>query len=149
MYTSATNRPQRGPNLRKTTRVYLALSAACVAFDRIYALFAHGVSSASMSLLFLYPLLGGFLPFFLLWRYPPRSAQQPGRLPFNCWNSGLAALAAGSLLRGIMQIAGTSSPLLVAFPALGWSLILLGLVSQAVLLRRRARFRPGGPGSAF
>ncbi len=84
-------------NMRKTMFVYLALTLFCILFDRVYSYLGHGVFSPFMGFLFLYPLLGGVLPFFLLWRYPPTFSHQPGRFPYNCWNSGVAALLAGSL----------------------------------------------------
>ena len=45
----------------KTALAYAAASAYCVLFDRLYALFGHGVYSGWMSLMFLYPLAGSAL----------------------------------------------------------------------------------------
>jgi hypothetical protein len=72
---------KKTPQLRKTIIVYVVLTAAAVVFDQIYALFGHGVHSSAMSLMFMYPLLGG--AFFYL-------------LAGICSSSGLAA---GSLRR--------------------------------------------------
>lgn len=110
---------------------YLAVSALCVIFDRIYALFGHGVFSASMSLMFLYPLLGGLVPFFLIWLFMVRIDRiRHFRFFYNSYNSGLSALTVASLLKGIFEIAGTSSPYLIAFFIGGWAMIAIGLTGS-------------------
>ena len=69
------NHPDR--QLRKTVRTYLILSLAAIAIDHIYALFGHGVSSDSMTWMFLYPLLGGALLYFLIERLVPNVSKAP------------------------------------------------------------------------
>lgn len=96
--------------------VYLGISAFCILFDRIYALYGHGVYSPAMSLMFLYPLAGGALVFTLLWLINPAAdATANYRVHYNLYNSGIATLLTGSLLRGIFDIAGTSSSYTVLF----------------------------------
>lgn len=113
----------------KTALVYLFVAGFCIFFDRIYALFGHGVFSAHMSLMFLYPLLGGALPFFLLGRLLSRPGEVAlKRASFNCYNSGIAALTVGSLLRGVFDIAGTSSPYCAVFSICGWVMASSGAV---------------------
>ena len=113
-----------------------------------------------MSGMYLYPLLGGALLYFLLWvfvpgqdrRRPAVVTQTPDaravavaagsretrascwRFFCNAWNSGIATLTVGSLLHGILEIAGTESAWLTAFTAAGIGLLVLGAVS---LLRCR------------
>lgn len=140
MYTSDTDRPSRGGRAGKAALVYLGFSGFCIFFDRVYALFGHGVFSANMSLMFLYPLLGGALPFFLLWRFLPRSEAAGGRVWFNCYSSGIAALTVGSLLRGVFDIAGTSSPYCAVFSVCGWTMVGAGAtLFLSALLRSRLR----------
>jgi len=123
---------------RKTTFIYLAVSVFCILFDKIYALFGHGVSSASMSLMFLYPLLGGFLPFSLLWFVVSQADQiYRYRILYNSYNSGLATLTIGSLLYGIFEIAGTNSPYLLAFTIGGWIMVAAGALGYCFKLLQR------------
>lgn len=121
---------KRSNKLIKTTMVYLLLSALCIAIEKIYALFGHGVSSAAMSYMFLYPLLGGSVVFALLWIININIRSIPKfRLYYNLYNSGIAMLTVGSMLKGVFEIAGTSSPftpvyfmigaLLMCVPAIG------------------------------
>jgi hypothetical protein len=124
-----TDQPGHIRQARKTALVFLAVSLFCIIFDKIYALFGHGVASAFMSLMFLYPLLGGALPFFLLWLFVPRAENvRHYRLLYNCYNSGIAALTVGSTLRGVFEIAGTSSPYSIVFTVCGWTLCSIGLL---------------------
>lgn len=110
--------------------VYLAITVFCIIFNQIYALFGHGVHSPFMTLMFLFPLLGGVLPFLILSLFVNDPYEIKGyRFSYNCYNSGIAALTSASLLHGIFEIAGTDSPYLAPVTFTGWS-----MVSAAVLL---------------
>jgi hypothetical protein len=100
--------------MKKRFFVYMAISVLCVIIAQVYALFGHGVRSAYMDYMFLYPLVGGAIA-FLFFRGKKKS-----RLGYNLYNSGLAALTVGALLRGIVEIAGTGSPWISCFTAAGW-----------------------------
>jgi hypothetical protein len=114
----------------KTVFVYLGLSLFCVLFDNLYAVFGHGVRSLWMDLMFLFPLLGGVLPFFLLGLRKKNSAKPLfSRLAFNLHNSGIAALTSGSLLRGIMEIAGTGSQWIALFFLTGAVFVIAGIAA--------------------
>lgn len=95
----------------KTVFAYLAVSVLLILFETVYTSFGHGVSSAYMTWMFLYPLLGGAIIFLLLATLAPDAARSTGyRLFYNLYNSGIALLTAGSLMKGIFEIAGTDSP---------------------------------------
>ena len=51
----------------KTALIYLFASIFCAAFGAIYEIFSHGVYSAFMICAFVFPLVGGALPFLLLY----------------------------------------------------------------------------------
>jgi len=94
---SAMNKPKN-----KALTVYLAASVALAAFDNIYAVFGHGVRSAWMGWAFACPLAGG-----ALWACLSAFVDAKGRrFAFNAYNSGLAAVTAGMLYKGIVYIAG-------------------------------------------
>ncbi|MEA4889993.1 MAG: hypothetical protein VB070_11075 [Clostridiaceae bacterium] len=134
----AINRFKQNRQVCKTAIVYLAVSAFCIIFDKIYALFGHGVSSASMSLMYLYPLAGGMLPFLILGLLVPEACRIRAYRPaVNLYHSGLAALTVSSLLNGVMEIAGTSSSYLPVFNVCGWTLLAAGLFIFLIALIRR------------
>lgn len=108
----------------------LWITVGAIAFDRIYAMFSHSVSSAYMSFLFLYPLIGGAGIYLLLYRLIPQLPQAPAYRVFaNLYNSGIAAICAGSLLRGIMDIAGTASTLIPAFFVFGYGMSAVSFIA--------------------
>lgn len=91
---------------RKACICYLGIAVFCAVFSRIYGHFSHEIRSPWMTWLFLWPLAGGYLPALL---------QAVGVLPvFSGWKTdlyrfGIAAGATASLLKGILEIAGTDS----------------------------------------
>jgi hypothetical protein len=103
------------------------LTLACVAFDFIYALFGHGVRSASMDLMFLYPLAGGLLPCLILGVLGAGSQGKPdfGRF-WSVYCAGLATLTIGACLAGVFEIAGTNSNYLIFYTICGWALTSIG-----------------------
>jgi hypothetical protein len=116
--------------MTKTAAVYLAVSILCVVFDRVYAVFSHGVASAAMNFMFLYPLAGGALFFFLLRLFFARAGDAPHyRVSYNLYNSGISALVVRNLLAGIFEIAGTGSPYTSVFAVCGF-----GMITAAVII---------------
>lgn len=85
------------PQKVKQSEIYLWNSALCLLFHLIYKQFSHGVHSPYMTWAFLFPLALGFLCCRLL-----------GVLP-RLYHFGVATVTVSSLLRGILEIAGTSS----------------------------------------
>lgn len=87
--------------------VYGGVTAFCILFNALYAQFSHGVDSPWMTFTFLLPLLGG------VGVYGARAmlGKKPlSRFSYNTFNSGIATLIVGSLLRGVLEIAGAASP---------------------------------------
>ena len=107
MSTSVTNHAQIPQGLRRMKRyalVGICLSVFCIVFTLIYEHFSYGAYSAHMRCIFLLPLVGcdfvgQICQWTGLWKYI-------GRICFNLWNAALATLAAGLLLRGIVNISG-------------------------------------------
>jgi hypothetical protein len=124
--------------LAKTAGAYAAVAAGCIAFSRIYSLLGHGAHSAAMIRAYLYPLLGGVLPFILICLLAPQFVlPRHFRLCYNAYHSGLAALLAGSLLQGVYEIAGTGSPGTTILKAGGMLLLLLSILYYLYNLYRR------------
>jgi len=134
LFILAIKEKDRNRQIRKTILVYLILSLAAIATDNIYAVFGHGVSSAAMTWMFLYPLLGGTVFYLLVELLLPRIYQFTGyRAFYNVYNSGIAVLTVGSFLKGILDIAGTNSPYVVLFSIAGWLFIASGLILLTIL----------------
>ena len=121
MFTSdrASNKGRYG----STIGAYLLAAVCCAAFGAIYECFSHGVYSVFMLGAFAFPLLLGALPFFLLQK---RGKPFPGKLAENLICAGVATLTVGSTVQGILQIYGTTNPLVTGYWISGGSLTSIG-----------------------
>lgn len=61
------------------------------------------------------------------------------RIFYNIYNSGIATLSLGSFLKGIFDIAGTSSTYIAVFYAIGELLVAVGVVMLLVLAVNRKK----------
>lgn len=139
MFISAINRRHQEKALRKTAAVYLVVSLVTITANYIYGQFGHGVHSAAMTWMFLYPLIGGTLVYILMAILPVAGSQESGyRLFSNVYNSGIATLTASSFLKGILEIAGTDSPYTPVLFMIGWGFMAAGaaLFVRMQLLQR-------------
>lgn len=131
------NKRNNDKQLRKTILTYLILSVISIVIDKVYGIFGHGVDSKSMTWMFLYPLLGGALMYFLIGRLIPHITKLTGyRVFFNIYNSGIATLTLGSLLKGIFEIAGTNSPYLEYYYMGGGVFIAVGIFIMLLMAVR-------------
>lgn len=112
--------------------VYGAAAAFCALFFLIYDRFSHGVRSPYMTFLFCWPLFLGLLPGLIL--RASNKTREPGVISANLYHSGTATLTVSSLLRGILDIAGTASDYQQWLMIAGWLLLCGG--AAAYLLKR-------------
>ena len=86
-----------------TIIIFVCATIFLIIFNKVYSLFAHGVSSDAMTYAFLYPLLGVVvytILYFVDWF---------DRVSYNLFNASIATIATGSLLLGVNEIAGADS----------------------------------------
>ena len=102
MYTLDTKKQQH--LWKKTALCYLGISVFCVMFTIIYESFSYGESSTTMRLMFLFPLIGG--TFLFLFLYYKNLKHTFSRISYNLWNSGIAILTNGCVIKGIINISG-------------------------------------------
>ena len=105
--------------------IFLAL------FGAIYELFSHGVYSYHMIYAFGFPLILGVLLYAVLilkGKYPRRSF-------LNVWNTAIATFSLGSVFEGVLEIYGTSNPLVIVYPVAGGILLIIGLIMLARQIR--------------
>lgn len=131
MFTSDTEALRKGA---KTAFIYLLIAVFCALFGGVYERFSHGVYSYDMLYAFAYPLVGGAVPFLalgLLGRWPGSLA----RILYHC---GIATLTVGSIIRGVLEIYGTTNALTVWYAAVGAALTFAGIVTSLPLKDRPA-----------
>lgn len=111
----------------KTAFVYLLISLFCVLFGAVYELFSHEVYSYYMLYAFVFPLVGGTLPFSVL--SLTRVRKYPNVLARNLYHSGIATLTAGSVVEGVLEIYGTTNSKTLLYWAVGGLLAVCGILS--------------------
>ena len=111
----------------KTAFVYLLLSIFLVMFGAIYEIFSHEVYSFYMLYAFVFPLVGGVLPFSVM--NISRWKRYPHALARNLYHSGIATLSIGSIVQGVLEIYGTTNTLTEWYWSIGSVLIVLSIIS--------------------
>lgn len=124
--------------MRILARRYLLISIFCLLFSCVYEFFSHGVRSGFMISLFLFPLLLGAVPSFLV---SIAFVPVPSAAARCTWHAGVAALAVGSCLSGILEIYGTTSPYVRIYWTVGAALLLAGALRYFL---SGGRHRSGG-----
>ncbi len=135
MYTSDTDQNTRRAS--KTALVYLLISLFCILFGAVYELYSHGVYSYYMLYAFVFPLAGGTLPFSIL--NLMRGRIYPNAPARNLYHSGIAALTVGSIIRGVLDIYGTTNALTVWYWRAGFILLTAGILLFITNLLKRER----------
>ena len=111
---------------------YLAAALFCALFGAVYEIFSHEVYSYPMIYAFAIPLAGGALPFLALAAGLVRRWRFPGAVSRSLYHAGIAALTVGSILRGILEIYGTTSHLSKIYWLAGAGLLLAALVVYGI-----------------
>jgi len=121
LYTSDNNQ-----NILKHLFLYIASSAFLALFGAVYEHFSFGVFSYYMIYAFAFPLFLGALPLIII---AASKKQIPSCLSLKIWNFGIATLSVGSIVKGILNIYGTTNRLLIVYPAAGVLLLFAGLIT--------------------
>ncbi|HEM4424459.1 TPA: hypothetical protein U1Y65_001497 [Streptococcus suis] len=129
--TSVTNSTTR---VSRTFISYLAITAFLFIFSRIYESLSYGEVSVFMHYMFCVTLIGGTVLLGLLQLMPTLS-----RLSYNLWNSGVATITAGCLLRGIINLSGRSTTLDQPYWYIGVGFLVLALISLFFTGNRKAQ----------
>lgn len=96
-------------SLKRNLVVYTALTLFMLLFSFVYHIFSHGVTSRDMQFSFIWFLGSALLYGLLLWIYPKFEKRKYYRLFMNLFNTASAAQVLGSVLIGVINIAGASS----------------------------------------
>ncbi|HFR3748331.1 TPA: hypothetical protein ACHVGK_001379 [Streptococcus suis] len=122
MSTSATNTENK--RTIRTFITYLALTSFLFIFSRVYESLSYGETAFHMHYLFCVTLIGGSLLLGLMTIHRTLS-----RLTYNLWNSGVAVITAGFLLRGIINLSGRSTTLDQPYWYVGAGFLTLAAIS--------------------
>lgn len=125
----------------KTGIIYLAASLVIVAAAWVYGLFSHGVYSPFMTYAFVIPLMLGAAPHIAA--ALSRRANKGESIHRILTDEAvcdlqlavIATLTAGSLLKGVLDIYGTTNRLLIGYP------VLAAAITAAFIIKKVSRGR--------
>jgi len=87
--------------------IYLCITLFCGLFSAVYEYFSFGVFSNYMIFLYMIPLLTGVLPYAAVGLI--KILPCPSQTSQKVYNCGVATLALGCCIKGVLEIYGTSS----------------------------------------
>lgn len=106
---------------KKQGIVYIIITLLTLIFGLIYEMFSHGVISKFMLFAFAIPLVLGVAVSFI--RYIAKIKTQT-RLQMNLYNAGIATLTIGSIIKGVLDIYGTTNWKVYIYLLLGIALLI-------------------------
>ena len=112
-------------DIKKTSIKYLFISLLTLIFGFIYELFSHEVYSNYMIFAFLIPLIGGSVIFLILYIL---KINNTNILAINCYHSLIATLTIESIIKGILDIYGTTNYLLNCYIYAGITLTIITFI---------------------
>lgn len=108
-------------DIKKVRKNYLYYSIFLIIFAIIYESFSHGVYSNYMIFAFLIPFIYGFLGSFLL-------KKKKNKLGNTLYNFGIVTLSVGSVIKGVLDIFGTTNWLVNIYLYTGIVLVVFGII---------------------
>ena len=110
----------------KTVITYVIIAIFCALFGAIYELFSHEVYSYFMIYAFVPPLVIGALPYLCL--AISKKNIYPNSISRNLHHSGVATLTVGCIIKGVLDIYGTTNHLCPYYFVVGILLIILSII---------------------
>jgi len=107
---------------KKQGIVYIIITLLTLIFGLIYEMFSHGVISKFMLFAFAIPLVLGVAVSFII--YIAKIKTQT-RLQMNLYNAGVATMTIGSIIKGVLDIYGTTNWKVYIYLVLGIALLMV------------------------
>jgi len=128
-------------NKEKATKVaftYFLISLFWALFGGIYEIFSHEVYSFYMIYAFAIPLVMGTLPFWIYGMSGRDSKdledesgsghKYPNSVTLNLYHAAIATLTIGSIMKGVLDIYGTTNSLIKIYPSVGAVLLAMAAI---------------------
>ena len=116
--------------MRRMSLIFLCITLFSGLFSAVYEHFSHDVYSNFMVYLFMFPLVGGVIPYAILGLTP--RTRCPSRVATRLYNSGVATLSVGSCVKGVLDIYGTTSVYMPVYWVAGIILATIGLAMYII-----------------
>jgi len=114
--------------MHKISLIYFVITLVCIIINFIYSKFSHGVSSNYMTYMFLIPLILGTLIYFII----SLIKKYPKSFEYNIYNYAIITLTLGCFIKGVFEIAGTSSPFQIVYWIFGICFIVISFIKYII-----------------
>lgn len=111
--------------IRKTIKIYIVVTVISIIFGYIYEMFSYGEYSNYMRFLFVVPIIGE-ITYEIIYLLKINIT----RATYNLFNSGIAILMSGMLIKGIINISGRYTNYDIIYWILGTIFILSAIIIQ-------------------
>ena len=103
----------------------------------LYEMFSHGVYSSFMVYAFMVPLLGGAMPDFLMARRNIRGNKKRAAsgAASMLQLAAVTTLTAGSIIKGVLDIYGTTNKLVIVYPVIGLALAAASITASLMQIK--------------
>ena len=105
---------------------YLIMSIFFLLFALIYEIFSHGVFSSYMMCAFLIPLLMGTFIYGMI--YYTKTNRYLSNSAIIFYNTSILTFTLGSIMKGVLDIYGTTNQMISIYSKLGISLIIISII---------------------
>ena len=117
-------------DLKKQVIKYFGYSIFFLIFGLIYECFSHGVYSSYMMYAFLIPAILGCLVYGILYFLNLKTV--PNYYASKIYNSAILTFTLGSIMKGVLEIFGTTNNIIDVYFNLGIILILLSIIINSI-----------------
>ncbi|MCR4956706.1 MAG: hypothetical protein K6A30_08475 [Lachnospiraceae bacterium] len=123
----------KNKNLKNALQMF-AFALGIALFGGIYEIFSHEVYSYFMIYAFLVPFTLGGMVFLIL---AAKEKEALSKWFYNFWNSGIITITFGMVMKGVLEIYGTTNAKLYLYFVLGSLLLLLGIMAALPKVERK------------
>ena len=124
-------------DIKRTIIKYIFFTIFILAFGQIYEHFSFGVISNYMIYAFLIPLILGLLINTIIYF----TKIVPSKMGSCLYNNGIITLTVGSILRGVLDIYGTTNMYLKIYLYAGVLLIIAGIILYIINIIKNYTFK--------
>ena len=114
---------------KKQIKKYITLTLFFIVFSNIYELFSHEVFSGYMVYSFAFPLIGLIIYTAI---YLTNTSKHISILSSQLFNSFILTSALGSVMKGVLDIYGTTNSLINYYQILGLILLITSIITNII-----------------
>lgn len=114
---------------------FTLMSIIALIVGLVYEIFSHQVYSPYMYLMFLIPIIFGVLPILLTFRYNTNFLYKNNS--YTYYKYGVITLTVGSFFKGVLEIYGTDSNLVIVYAVVGVILMSVGILVSKIGIKNK------------